>query len=177
MYTPSVTNQTNINKYTLSIYFYTNTRAHISIPRNMVQLGQNIYEMFVKTLILSMLSATDGSVLILFRMDMRYRICFMGITVNSASAQNKSGWHQVANGVSWELFRSYRRGRNMTLNNLRLKCCTHAHPPTNTHRTFLFKHAEPEDTLHSYNCSHIARRTANSRSLTHFYLRQYSNGD
>jgi len=49
-----------------------------------------------KTLILSMLSAFDGSVLILFRRDMRYMICLMEITVNSASAQNKSGWHQVA---------------------------------------------------------------------------------
>jgi len=48
---------------------------------------------------------------------------------------------------------------------------------THTNRTFLFNYAEPEDTLHSYNCSYIARRKANSRSLTHFYLRQYSNGN
>ena len=45
----------------------------------------------MKALILSMLSVSDGSVLILFRRDMRYMLCFMAITVNSACAQNKSG--------------------------------------------------------------------------------------
>jgi hypothetical protein len=174
-----------------------------------------------------MLSAFDSSVLILlvFRRDMQYMIRFMGISVKSASAQNKSGWHQVANGAYWELFRSYLRGRNMTLNNHRFKCRTqththihlphtntnthtphththtthkhkHTHPthtpqahththPTQTHPThththtpyFFFKYAEPEETLHSYNCSYTARSKANSRSLTHIYLRQYSNGD
>jgi len=120
-----------------------------------------------------MLSAFDASVLILFRRDTRYMICFMGITVNSASAQNKPGWHQVANGVYWEFFHCYWRGRNMTPNNLRFKCCTHTH----TARFFSSTLNLRIRILHSCNSSYIARRKANSRSLTHFYLRQYSNGD